>query len=774
MNDKINNKINDKINVKINDKKKSSLGVKISIFIAALTFVYAFSIIAASHGFFKNAVVRIYGENALGAAKYVRSVIDVKKFKGVLQTKQKNEHWDLIRKTLVDLKREANLLFAYIILPSATDQYAYFANGGEGGEFGSPDTYKDFLDTDPKSAYPPETDEIMARGEDVFTGVYYADIYPPTITGFCPVKDETGAVVALIGIDVEMGAVLARCESFFAAICFPALVACAIIAAITIIYSRINLSNPLAAISKDFYLLAEGEISDEKFLTFKVTNSEVFTLKNALYRISATFKKLLADLENAQKERASGNFESLIDENSYNGGFKTIASNINILTSDVNDSEALAACVNSFADGNFSADLNLGREHVNQAIRKLRDNLSHINNEISGLAVAAAEGDLSRVIDEMEFEGDWRELTQKLNAFIKAVREPISEASEALSRLSEGNLNARAEGEYKGDFAIIKDALNKTIFELSAYIEEIGLVLNAISHGDLRKKIDREFVGSFSDIKFAINNIVDRLNQIILGISDAAHRGAQNTVFLANSSRALTQNAARQIEIIDDLNLLTINIGKSIGENDKAAARADEISTRSKENAKLSEKEMNATRESMTRIKASSKSISKIVTAIDEIAAKTNLLAINASVEAARAGEHGRGFAVVAEEVRTLAARSQEAVREAEGLIDELYATTENGESKTDATAATLETLFTNIDDVSEIIAEIASASQLQTTAIGEILAKLSGMTASARDNSEESERCSNLSTELSNSSGKLRDMVGDFKLQVYNFWESG
>ena len=78
-------------------------------------------------------------------------------------------------------------------------------------------------------------------------------------------------------------------------------------------------------------------------------------------------------------------------------------------------------------------------------------------------------------------------------------------------------------------------------------------------------------------------------------------------------------------------------------------------------------------------IKESSKKIVDIISVIDGIAFKTNILALNASVEAERAGEQGRGFAIVATEVRNLAQRSATASKEIKALIDDSVLKVNNG-----------------------------------------------------------------------------------------------
>jgi len=122
----------------------------------------------------------------------------------------------------------------------------------------------------------------------------------------------------------------------------------------------------------------------------------------------------------------------------------------------------------------------------------------------------------------------------------------------------------------------------------------------------------------------------------------------------------------------------------------------------------------------MSAIHASSKKMAEIISVIDGIAFQTNILALNAAVEAARAGEQGRGFAVVASEVRNLAQRSSKAAREIKLLIDDSAREVAAGNLHVSAAGATMESIVTSVRKVTDIVAEIAAASEEQQLGIGQ------------------------------------------------------
>jgi methyl-accepting chemotaxis protein len=167
----------------------------------------------------------------------------------------------------------------------------------------------------------------------------------------------------------------------------------------------------------------------------------------------------------------------------------------------------------------------------------------------------------------------------------------------------------------------------------------------------------------------------------------------------------------------------------------------------------------------MKEISGASRKIADIIGVIDGIAFQTNILALNAAVEAARAGEEGRGFAVVASEVRNLAGRSAAAAREIKELINDSVLRVEQGEALADRAGATMEQVVGAIRHVTDIMAEISSASVEQSGGVSQVGQAITTLDENTQQNAALVEEMASAATALNEQAHELVQAVAVFKL---------
>jgi methyl-accepting chemotaxis protein len=167
----------------------------------------------------------------------------------------------------------------------------------------------------------------------------------------------------------------------------------------------------------------------------------------------------------------------------------------------------------------------------------------------------------------------------------------------------------------------------------------------------------------------------------------------------------------------------------------------------------------------MAGISESSRKIGDIIGVIDGIAFQTNILALNAAVEAARAGEQGRGFAVVAAEVRNLAQRSAAAAKEIKALIGESVDKVDAGGRLVGAAGKTMEEIVSSVKKVSDLIAEIAAASEEQDAGIRQVNTAVTHMDQVVQQNASLVEEAAAATESMKSQAGSLLQMVARFKL---------
>ncbi len=399
-------------------------------------------------------------------------------------------------------------------------------------------------------------------------------------------------------------------------------------------------------------------------------------------------------------------------------------------------------------------------------LNDVRDSLNRLLEDAGMLADAAKEGELSVRADAGRHKGSYRQIVEGFNNTLDAVVSPIKEAAVVLTEVADGNLNVGIESDFAGDYGIIKYALNSTVDALKGYISEMSGVLGELSRGNLDVGITAEYKGDFITLKTSINGIVTSLSEVLGEIGLAADQVASGTRQVSDGSQHISQGAAEQSGSIEELTASATQIAEQTRQNAIRANKANELTTLAAADAARGNGRMKAMQQAMSEISDASRSISKIIKVIDDIAFQTNILALNAAVEAARAGVHGRGFAVVAGEVRNLAARSADAARETTELIEGSIGKTKAGAKIADETAEALKSIVQGVETAAVLVEEIAGASGEQADAITQVNRGIEQMSSVVQANSATAEQAAAAAEELSGQADMLKGMVGRFRLK--------
>jgi methyl-accepting chemotaxis protein len=298
-----------------------------------------------------------------------------------------------------------------------------------------------------------------------------------------------------------------------------------------------------------------------------------------------------------------------------------------------------------------------------------------------------------------------------------------SELQSVIESVTAGNLNNRVSLEGKRNFFLnLSNGINEIVDTIGTVVEEVQGLVAAANQGDLTKRIETEGKpGLLVKIGGGINDLTENMAGLVSQVKLAASEVSRGADEISQGNANLSQRTEEQASSLEETASSMEEMTSTVKQNADNAGQASQLAVAARDQAEKGGAVVSKAVRAMTEINESSKKIADIIGVIDEIAFQTNLLALNAAVEAARAGEQGRGFAVVASEVRNLAGRSATAAKEIKALIQDSVKKVDEGSTLVTQSGSTLEQIVSSVKKVTDIVAEIAAASNEQSAGIEQV-----------------------------------------------------
>ena len=528
------------------------------------------------------------------------------------------------------------------------------------------------------------------------------------------------------------------------------------------------ITQPLNVAANYVDRISKGDIPPKITVSY---NGDFNTIKNNLNTCIDAVSNLVAEASNLEKAAIEGRLSTRADVSKYQGDFKKVVVGVNnCLDAVIGPLNVAAKYVEEISNGNipgkitdtYNGDFNTVKNNLNQCI----DAVNALVTDANLLAQAAVEGRLSTRADASKHHGDFRKIVEGVNNTLDSVIGPLNVAANYVERISQGDIPERITDHYNGDFNTIKDNLNTCIDAVNKLVLDTNMLSEAAADGRVTVRADAStHQGDFRKVVEGVNATLETIVAPILIVKEAAETINTAAGEISSGNNDLSSRTEQQASSLEETAASMEELASTVKQNAENAKQANQLAMAASGVAIKGGDVVGQVVMTMANINESARKIEDIISVIDGIAFQTNILALNAAVEAARAGEQGRGFAVVAGEVRNLAQRSASAAKEIKELITDSVSKTTEGTAQVENAGKTMEEIVTSVKRVSDIIAEIAAASNEQSTGIDQVNQAVTSMDEVTQQNAALVEEAAAAAESLVEQANQLNEAMSVFKL---------
>ncbi len=330
--------------------------------------------------------------------------------------------------------------------------------------------------------------------------------------------------------------------------------------------------------------------------------------------------------------------------------------------------------------------------------------------------------------------------------------------------LNESTLRQLSEVQTVEEIEVLAKSTERAMRSILSVQSDAMVISASVRNHDLSYQLDTsKHSGVYQEIVEIINLLIQDIKGIVKDIQDISQGIGIAAEHLSSAAQLVSEGSTEQAATVESISMNLEHIYQQSSSNTEVSNSSSALAGSTLDNIEQSSAYMAQLSGSMDHISAMSLEIQQIIRAIDDIAFQTNILALNAAIEAASAGEHGKGFSVVADEVRSLAAKSAEASKNTQGLIERSIAAVQEGVNLTEITNQSLGQVVEQTKDVVTALGSIASSANSNLTAIERITQSIHDISAVTQNNSATSQQTAASSQELVAQVDQLKKIINRF-----------
>jgi methyl-accepting chemotaxis protein len=350
-------------------------------------------------------------------------------------------------------------------------------------------------------------------------------------------------------------------------------------------------------------------------------------------------------------------------------------------------------------------------------------------------------------------------LTLALSARLqRLVSRPILDLAAVAANISaHRDYSVRATKHGYDEIGQLTDAFNQMLSEIEARQSELEE-----AHGSLLAQT-RQIMESVEVLSMSARQIFGSSTQLAASATETATSVMQTTTTV-EEVRQTAQTSAQKAKSVADASLRAAQTSQA------GRKSADEAA----EGMRRIRQQMESIADSMVRLSEQSQAIGQIIASVEDLAAQSNLLAVNAAIEAAKAGEQGKGFAVVAQEIKNLAEQSRQATGQVRTILSDIQRATgaavmateqgthavEAGVKRSSEAGESILTLAANVTDAAQASTLIAASSQQQLIGVDQVAMAMQNIKQSTVQNADNARQLEASARHLNELSEKLKGMA--------------